>query len=81
MQGKGGGAPLWSVAVHWVCRLWSLLGSARQDQLPPVFCPIAQHELQSNLQMPATCAGLRHSQVKPSCEPRLAAASARLGTI
>ena len=38
-----------------------------------------QHELQSDLQMAATCAGLGGAQVKPSCEPRPATASARPG--
>ena len=26
MQGQGGGALLWSVDVHWVCRLWMQKG-------------------------------------------------------
>ena len=38
-----------------------------------------QHELQSYLQMSATCAGLGGAQLRPSCEPRLAAASAGSG--
>ena len=33
-------------------------------------------ELQSDLQMAATCAGLGGAQVKPSCKPRLTAVSA-----
>ena len=39
MQGQGGGAPAWSVAVHWVRWPWSFLGGAGQDQPPPVFFP------------------------------------------
>ncbi|KAF6114495.1 hypothetical protein HJG60_010487 [Phyllostomus discolor] len=35
-----------------------------------------QHELQSNLQMAATCARLRGAQERPSCKIRLAATSA-----
>ena len=36
-----------------------------------------QHELQSNLQMVATCSGLGCAWVWPSCELRLAVTSAR----
>ena len=39
------------------------------------------HDLQSNLQMAPACVGLGGSQAKPSCEPRLADASARPGAI
>ena len=39
MQRQGGGAPTWSVAVHWVCRLWGFPGGADQGQPLPVFCP------------------------------------------
>ena len=38
MQGQGGGALMWSVAVHWVCRLWGFLAGAGKGQPPPVFC-------------------------------------------
>ena len=37
------------------------------------------HQLQSDLPMAATYAGLGGAQVKPRCEPRLAAASAKSG--
>ena len=37
------------------------------------------HDLQSDLQVATTCAGLGGAQVKPSCEPRLIADSARPG--
>ena len=40
-----------------------------------------QHELQSNLQIAATCAGLGGAQERPSCEPRPTATSARPGTL
>ena len=77
VQGKGGGALLWSVAVHWVLRLWGFPKRCKPKGPPPVFCPRATiHELQSNLLMAATCAGLGSSQAKPSFEPRLAVASA-----
>ena len=36
-----------------------------------------QHELQSNMRMAATCAGLGMYQAEPNCDPKLAAASAR----
>ena len=44
-----------------------------------VLSGVTQHKLQSDLQMAATCAGLGSIQVRPSCEPRLAAASVRPG--
>ena len=39
MQGQGGGVPMWSIAVHWVCSLWGFLGGSGQGQPLPVFCP------------------------------------------
>ena len=33
-----GGAPVWSVAVHWVCRFWGFMGGVGQGQPQPVFC-------------------------------------------
>ena len=36
MQGQGGGALTWSVAVHWVHKLWGFLGGAGQGQTLPV---------------------------------------------
>lgn len=75
----GGGAPICSEAVQWVCWLWDLLGGANQGQPPPVFCPGATwHKLQSDLQM-AICTGLGGAQARPTCEPNVAAASAKLG--
>ena len=71
----GGGASMWSEAVHWVCWLWCLLGGA--GQVATCVLPRAtKHERQSDLQTAATCAGLGGSQERPSCKPRLAAASA-----
>ena len=37
MWEQGGGAPVWSVAVHWVHRLWGFPGGAGQGQPPPLF--------------------------------------------
>ena len=39
VQGQGGGALTWSVAVHWVLWPWGFLGGAGQDQSPPLFFP------------------------------------------
>ena len=50
--------------------------------MSPTTCALPEatlHELQSNLQMAAICAGLGDAQERPSCEPRLAAASAGPG--
>ena len=44
-----------------------------------VLSGVTQHKLQSALQMAATCAGLGGAQKRPSCEPKLVAASSRLG--
>ena len=38
VQGQGSGAPMWSVAVHWVRWPWGFPGGAGQAQPPPVFC-------------------------------------------
>ena len=80
MQGKGGGAASWSVAVCWVCWPWSFLGGAGQGQLPPVFFP-GPPCLIYRAEMSATCAGLGDSQVKSSYESRLAAISAMPGAL
>ena len=65
MQGQVVGALTWSVAAHWVHWPWGFLGSAGQGQPPPVFCL-------------AIGAVLGDSQVKPTFESRVAAASAAL---
>ena len=39
MQRQGGGALVWSVAVHWVHRLWGFQGGAGQGQPVPMFHP------------------------------------------
>ena len=49
----------------------------RPRSAPTCVLPRALHELQSNLQMAATCAGLEVPGVKPSHEPQLATATAR----
>ena len=38
MQGQGGGAPMWSIAVHWVHKFCGFLGGSGQGQPPSVFC-------------------------------------------
>ena len=39
VQGQGGGAPTWSVAVHWVHWLWGFPSDAGQGQTLLVFFP------------------------------------------
>ena len=64
MQGQGGGALMWSVAVHWVHWTWvSWVGQAKVS--PHLYfvqghlaCVIKQTEVA------ATCAGLGYFQVK-----------------
>ena len=73
MQGQGGGAPKWSVTVHWVHWPWDFPGGAGQDQPPLVFCPGLP--FLSHKEKVPTCAGLGDSQVKPSYENNLAAAN------
>ena len=46
-----------------------------------VLSRVIQHKLQSNLQLAATCVGLGSAQGRPSCVPRLAAASAGSGEV
>ena len=38
VEGQGGGALMWSVAIHWVRWPWGFLGGTGQGQPPPVFC-------------------------------------------
>ena len=75
MQGQDGGAPTWSVAVHWVHWPWDIPDGAGQGQPPLVFYlwPLKQSE------KAVTCPGPGDSQVKPRCESNLVAASARPG--
>ena len=79
MQGQGGGAPVWSVAIHWVQRLWAAPGGIGQGQPPPMFVPGYSDLSIKQSEVVATCAGLGDSQVKPSCESRLTATSDMLG--
>ena len=59
---------------------WGFTEQCRSGSATTYVLPGAcQHELLSNLKMAATCAGLGSSKVKPNCEQRLAAASARPG--
>ena len=46
-----------------------------------VLSRVTQHNLQRNLQKAVTCAGLGVVHMRPSCELRPAAASARPGAI
>ena len=41
MQGQGGDALTWSVAVHWLCWPWDFLSGTGQGQPPPMICPEA----------------------------------------
>ena len=38
VQGQGGGAPMWSVAVLWVCRVCGFLDDSGKGQPQPMFC-------------------------------------------
>ena len=71
MQGQAGGAPTWSVVVHWVCWPWGFPGGTGQDQPPPVSCPEPPCLNYKQSEMTAPCGGLGDFQVKPSCESRL----------
>ena len=79
MQGQGGGAPMWSIALHWVHRPLGFPGA--QAKVSPHLCFAWGHPTRAIKQSEtaATCGGLRDSQVKPSCESRLSAACARPG--
>ena len=80
MSRQGGGVPMWSVAVHWVHRLWGFSGSVGQSQPLPVFCPVLSCMSTKQSEMAATCAELEDLQAKPTCESRMAVFSARPGT-
>ena len=73
------GASTWSEVVHEVHWLWGLMGDTGPGQLPSLRAlpGATQHQLQSSLQMAATCARLGGAQERPYCKPRLAAASVR----
>ena len=76
MQGQGGSAPMWSIALHWVHRPLGFPGA--QAKVSPHLCFAWGHPTRAIKQSEtaATCGGLRESQVKPSCESRLSAACA-----
>ena len=76
MQGQGGGAPTWSVGVHWVGWPCGFPGGAGQGQPPPVFRPGHPARATKQSGMAATGAGLGDSPVKPRCDSKLAAARA-----
>ena len=59
MQGKSGGAPMWFVAVHWVCRSWGFLGGAGQGHPTTCVLPWATlTKLKSNLRWLLVSLGL-----------------------
>ena len=63
-----------SVAVHWVYWARGFLDGAGKSQPPLMFCLGPPTSAIKQSEMAATCAGLEGSQVKPSYEPKLAAA-------
>ena len=73
---NGSGTLTWSVAIHWVPRLWGFLGGEGQGQPPTVFClgPPCLSLKQS--EMAANFVGFGDSQVKSSWKSVLAVASA-----
>ena len=80
MHEQGGGALTWLVVVHWVHRLWGVLGGFLGNVSPHLCCAWGQPAWAiKQSEMAATCVGLGDFQAKPSCESRLAAASARPG--
>ena len=79
MQGQGGSALMWFVAVHWVHWPWDFPGGTDRGQPPLCFAQDQPASTVNQSEMAATCAGLGDSQVKPSCESRLVAASAGPG--
>ena len=79
MQGQGGGASVWSVAVHWVH--WPWVSWVVQAKVSPHLCFAWVHPSWAIKQSEkvATCAVLIDFQAKSSCETNLAAASAWTG--
>ena len=63
VQGQGGGAQMWSGAVHWVHRPWGFLDGTGQGQPPLVFCPgPTLPELESSLRWLLLVLGLEISK-------------------
>ena len=79
VQGQGGSALKWPIGVHWVHWPQGFPGGTGQGQFQLCFAHICPTWAIKQSEMAATCAGLRDSQAKPSCESRLAAASFRPG--
>ena len=75
-----GGALTWPEFDHQVFWLWGSLQLQAQVSCHLSSASATNMELQSNLQMAATCVGLVGAQLRPSCELRVAAASAISGT-
>ena len=71
----------WCFDVVWRCLPGaSALRRCRRRLATICVLPEAsQHELQNDLQMASNCSGLGGAQERPSCEPKLAAVSARPG--
>ena len=79
MQGQGGSAPKWSVALHWVSWPWGFLDM--QAKVSPYQCfawGCPSYAIKLSEKAPAF-AGLGDSQAKPNCETNLPAASAHPG--
>ena len=72
--GQSNGAPVWSVALHWVSRLRAFPGGASLGQPPPFYAQGHSAWAIKQSKMAATHAGLGVSQVKLSCAPKLAVA-------
>ena len=78
LQGLGGGALIWSVAVQWVPRPWVFLVWCKPRSAPTCVLPVATlHELYSSLKWLLLVLGLEIPM--QSCESRLAATSAGPG--
>ena len=79
MQGQAGGAPMWSVAISWLWRLWGFLGSSGQGQPSPVFYLGPPYLSHKHSNMAATCSELGDFQAKLIFYSRLVATHARPG--
>lgn len=68
----------WSEADHWVHWLWGFPGDAK-SAAACALSRVTRCELQSNLQMAASCVGLGSTQERPVFVPIQAATNAELG--
>ena len=70
---------MWSESVHWMCAGSMTSWEVQAKISHCLYLPEAiQHELQSDLLMATNCAGLGGVQERPSYEPKLAVAIARV---